>query len=38
MEFIQVTISIPGAASLQGEVLSARIRIDDDDYEQAVCE
>ena len=38
LEFIQVTVSIPGSASLQGETLSTRIRIDDDDYEQEACD
>ena len=33
MEFIQLTISVPGSASLQGETISAKLRIDDDDFE-----
>ena len=33
MEYIQVTLSVPGAAALQGERLSAKIRIDDNDYD-----
>ena len=33
MKYIQVTLSVPGAAALQGERLSAKIRIDDNDYE-----
>jgi hypothetical protein len=31
MKFIQLTLSIPGTNALQGEVLSAKIRIDDND-------
>jgi hypothetical protein len=30
----QVTISVPGSAALQGERLSAKIRIDDNDYDR----
>jgi hypothetical protein len=30
-----VTISVPGSAALQGERLSAKIRIDDNDYDRA---
>lgn len=33
MEYIQVTVSVPGSAALQGERLSAKIRIDDNDYD-----
>jgi hypothetical protein len=33
MEFIQLTISVPGSASLQGESMSAKLRIDDNDFE-----
>lgn len=32
MKYIQVTISVPGSAALQGEAVSCKIRIDDDDY------
>ena len=32
MKYIQVTISVPGSAALQGETVSCKIRIDDDDY------
>eukprot|EP01034_Spumella_vulgaris_P023126 gene23126-29319_t len=32
MEYIQVTISVPGSAALQGETLSAKVRIDDNDF------
>jgi hypothetical protein len=31
---LQVTISVPGSAALQGERLSAKIRIDDNDYDR----
>jgi hypothetical protein len=31
MKFIQLTLSIPGTNALQGEVVSAKIRIDDND-------
>jgi hypothetical protein len=31
MEFIQLTLSVPGSAALQGEKLYAQIRIDDND-------
>jgi hypothetical protein len=33
MEFIQLSISVPGSASLQGEFMTAKLRIDDDDFE-----
>ena len=36
-KFIQVTISVPGSAALQGESVSATVRIDDDDFIQAEC-
>ena len=35
--YIQVTISVPGSAGLQGESVSARVRIDDDDFIQKPC-
>ena len=37
MKFVQITISVPGAAGLQGGGMSARVRIDDDDYLQEKC-
>jgi hypothetical protein len=30
--FSQITISVPGSAALQGETLSAKVRIDDNDF------
>lgn len=36
-KYIQITIAVPGAAALQGESVSTRLRIDDDDFLQAVC-
>lgn len=36
-EYIQVTLSVPGSASLQGERLSAIARIDDNDYLADEC-
>ena len=33
----QVTLSVPGSASLQGESLLSRVRIDDDDFQGTVC-
>ena len=33
MEYVQVTLSVPGSAALQGERLSTKIRIDDNDYD-----
>lgn len=36
-EYIQLTISVPGSASLQGEKLSAIVRIDDDDNLMPEC-
>jgi len=36
-KYIQVTLSIPGGASLQGEAMSTKIRIDDDDFLQNKC-
>jgi hypothetical protein len=37
MKYIQITISVPGSAALQGASMSATLRIDDDDYLQPVC-
>jgi hypothetical protein len=37
LKFVQVTLSVPGSAALQGETLSAKIRIDDDDFEESAC-
>jgi hypothetical protein len=33
MEFVQLTLSVPGSSSLQGEYMSAKLRIDDNDFE-----
>jgi len=35
--YIQLSLSVPGSASLQGQKLLAKIRIDDDDYLTADC-
>ena len=35
--YIQLTLSIPGGSSLQGEIVSAKIRIDDDDFLKTLC-
>jgi len=35
--YVQLTLSVPGSASLQGQKLFAKIRIDDDDYLTADC-
>lgn len=32
---LQVSLSVPGSGALQGERLSAKIRIDDNDYDGA---
>ena len=37
LEFVQVTLSVPGSSVLQGETLSAKIRIDDDDFLSEPC-
>tara|TARA_B110000090_G_C13234328_1_gene389908 strand:- start:113 stop:265 length:153 start_codon:yes stop_codon:yes gene_type:complete len=37
LKYVQVTLSVPGAGPLQGEAVSAKIRIDDDDFAQSVC-
>ena len=36
-EYVQLTLSIPGSAALQGESYMAKIRIDDNDKGRAVC-
>ena len=36
--YVQITLSVPGSASLQSEALSAKIRIDDDDFLLAACQ
>lgn len=36
-EYLQLTISIPGAPALLGEHFIARLRIDDDDYSEPEC-
>merc|ERR1712070_113898 len=35
--YVQITLSVPGASALQGEIVSAKIRIDDDDFLQQEC-
>jgi hypothetical protein len=37
LEYLQVTVSVPGSASLQGEKLLTKVRIDDDDFTQKTC-
>ena len=37
LKFLEVTISVPGSNALQGERVSAKVRIDDDDFLQATC-
>ena len=37
LEFVQVTLSVPGSSALQGETLVAKIRIDDDDFLSSTC-
>jgi len=36
-KYIQITISVPGSGALQGESVSARLRIDDDDFSAQQC-
>ena len=36
--YLQLTLSVPGSASLQGEQLLAKVRIDDDDFLQPDCQ
>ena len=35
---LQLTISVPGSASLQGESMQSMLRIDDDDFILSACE
>ena len=35
--YIQLTLSIPGSSALQGEMVNAKIRLDDDDFLQPEC-
>jgi hypothetical protein len=37
LEYIQVTLSVPGSAALQGNSVVTKIRIDDDDYTSQPC-
>merc|ERR1711988_1560249 len=37
MEYVQLTLSIPGSAALQGENYFAKLRIDDDDFDDTTC-
>ena len=36
-EYVQLTLSIPGSAVLQGESYYAKLRIDDDDFDDGTC-
>jgi len=36
-KYIQITIAVPGSNALQGEAMSAKVRIDDDDFLQSKC-
>lgn len=35
--YIQLTLSVPGSSALQGELVSAKVRLDDDDFLQPEC-
>jgi hypothetical protein len=37
LEFIQITLSVPGSKGLQGENIVAKLRIDDDDFTEFPC-
>eukprot|EP01041_Mallomonas_annulata_P002557 gene2557-4990_t len=37
MKYLQITLSVPGSAALQGESMSAKIRKDDDDFTRPLC-
>jgi len=37
MKYLQVTISVPGASAVQGENVMAKVRIDDDDFNNLYC-
>jgi len=37
LEYVQLTLSIPGATVLQGEGYFAKLRIDDDDFDDTTC-
>ena len=36
-EYVQLTLSIPGSASIGGEEYYAKLRIDDDDFAYSEC-
>ena len=36
--YVQLTVSVPGSSVLQSEILSAKVRIDDDDFLLADCQ
>ena len=36
-EYVQLTLSIPGSGVLQGESYFAKLRIDDDDFDDGTC-
>ena len=37
LKYVQITLSVPGAGALQGNAVSARLRIDDDDFLEKEC-
>ena len=37
LKYVQISLSVPGAGVLQSEALSARLRIDDDDFLEKTC-
>jgi len=37
LKYAQITLSVPGAGALQGNAMSARLRIDDDDFLEKEC-
>ena len=37
LKYVQLTLSVPGSSTLQGEAHSARLRIDDDDFLEDEC-
>ena len=38
LKYLQITLSVPGGGSLQSNALSARLRIDDDDFLLQTCD
>lgn len=37
LKYVQITLSVPDAGAIQGNAMSARLRIDDDDFLEKEC-